>query len=163
MKNWKRYIENTTNPKVTAGIVACINDKHQFLIVQRSSADRLHPGYWEWPGGHIDDGDHSVEAGAVRELQEETGIKCSVDDIKYFAFQKFKRPSVEMPDKYITVKRYFYITQTWEGKAKIRPNPKTGIIEHDDLRWATKEEILSLENTQITNYLLDKALKNIRI
>lgn len=158
MRDWKRYIESTTNPKVTAGIVACFNDKQQFLIVKRSSTDRIHPGYWEWPGGHVDDDDHSIESGSARELQEEANVTCKVEDLKYFAVQKFKRPAVEDPNKDLQVTRYFYITTKWTGEAKIVPNPTTGILEHDDLRWATKEEILSLENTEITDYLLDKAL-----
>ena len=31
MKDWKLFIENTENPTVEAGIVACLNDKQQFF------------------------------------------------------------------------------------------------------------------------------------
>ena len=47
----------------------------------------------------------------------------------------------------------------WENEAKIAPNPESGILEHDDLRWSTKEGIESITNTQIPIYLVDKALK----
>ena len=35
------------------------NEEGKFLIVQRSHKDKLKPGYWEFPGGHIDDEDES--------------------------------------------------------------------------------------------------------
>jgi len=159
MKDWDKFIKETKNPKVVAGIVACLNEEGKFLMVKRSKTDKLHPGYWEWPGGHIDDTDESIEAGAARELEEEANVHANVSDLTYFAVQSFSRPAFEDPTKDLHVTRYFFITQKYTGEAKIVPNPVTGILEHDDLRWATKEEILSMDNTEIDDYLLDKALK----
>ena len=161
MKDWDKFIRETTNPKVIAGIVACVDEEERFLIVKRSKTDRLHPGYWEWPGGHIDETDESIEEGAARELLEEANVQTKVSDLIYFAVQRFTRPAIEDPNKELHVTRYFFITKNWTGDPKIVPNPETGILEHDDLKWATKEEILSLDNSEIDNYLLDKAVKAI--
>ena len=38
------------------------------------------------------------------------------------------------------------------------PNPESGEIEHDMYRWASLEEIKQLDNTEIPDYLLEKAL-----
>ena len=70
------------NELKTVGVVACLNDKQQFLIIRRSDID-ARAGQWTMPGGHIDDTDGSIEAGATRELEEEAGLKCSVSDLTY--------------------------------------------------------------------------------
>ena len=56
-------------------------------------------------------------------------------------------------------KKYYYLALEWSGEVKIdMPNPKTSIIEHDDYKWATIDEIKEIENTEIPIYLLEKAL-----
>lgn len=57
------------------GTVAVMTQGH-LLIGKRSDTSR-----WCMPGGHIEDGESPVE-GARRELEEETGIVVSVDDLK---------------------------------------------------------------------------------
>ena len=127
------------------GIVACLNDKDQFLIIRRSDIDER-AGQWTVPGGHIDDEDSSIEDGAVRELKEETGLTCSTEKLTYLGEPKQKK--------------YYFLTQEWSGDIKIDiPNPKTGQIEHDDYRWATINEIKDIANSEIPIYLLEKALE----
>ena len=70
--NWNKFI--TEGELKTVGIVACLNDKQQFLVIRRSDID-MRAGQWTLPGGHIDEFDDSIEAGAVRELHEEAGLK----------------------------------------------------------------------------------------
>tara|TARA_Y100000593_G_scaffold90283_1_gene176367 strand:+ start:971 stop:1504 length:534 start_codon:yes stop_codon:yes gene_type:complete len=159
MKKWSKFVENTKNPVYVVGIVACLNKKKQFLLVKRSKTDKLKPGYWEWPGGHIDPEDASIEAGAARELEEEANLKCHPDEIKFLGYQEIKRPQVEDKNIEITVKRYYFLATEWGNEPKIVPNPVSGILEHDDIKWATREEIKSIDNTEIPDYLLDKALK----
>tara|TARA_B100000242_G_scaffold223133_1_gene163914 strand:- start:439 stop:897 length:459 start_codon:yes stop_codon:yes gene_type:complete len=129
----------------TVGIVACLNDKRQFLIIRRSNIDKR-AGQWTIPGGHIDDTDDSIEAGAVRELDEETDLKCNVSDLIYMGEPK--------PQK------YYFLTRKWTGEVNVdKPNPHTGQVEHDDWKWLTLDEIKDLENSEIPIYLLEKALK----
>ena len=57
-------------------------------------------------------------------------------------------------------KKYYYLAFSWQGEVKIDiPNPKTGVIEHDDYKWATIKEIKGLDNTEIPIYLLEEALE----
>ncbi len=77
---WLEYL--TEGELKTVGIVVCLNDEQQFLIIRRSDIDDR-AGQWTMPGGHIDDKDGSIEAGAIRELEEEANLSCKVSDLKY--------------------------------------------------------------------------------
>jgi|TARA_R110000824_G_scaffold84341_3_gene210464 8-oxo-dGTP pyrophosphatase MutT (NUDIX family) len=128
-----------------AGIVACLDDKQRFLIIRRSNIDER-GGQWTIPGGHIDEEDDSFEAGAVRELLEETGLACHIKNLIYLGEAK--------------PKKYYFLTQIWSGTVDVNiPNPKTDDIEHDDYKWATIDEIKDIANSEIPIYLLEKALE----
>jgi 8-oxo-dGTP diphosphatase len=49
----------------------------KFLLVKRSEERENFPGKWEFPSGFIEEGE-SPENGALRELEEETGLKGEV-------------------------------------------------------------------------------------
>jgi 8-oxo-dGTP pyrophosphatase MutT (NUDIX family) len=140
---WKEFISEGELKIV--GIVICVNDKEEFLIIRRSDIDKR-AGQWTMPGGHIDDEDGSIEQGAIRELEEETGLSCKVSDLIYLGEPRFNK--------------HYYLTQKWTGSVNVnKPNPHTGEVEHDDWRWATIEEIKEIENTEIPIYLLEKAVE----
>ena len=141
--SWNKFV--TEGELKTVGIVACLNNKQQFLIIRRSDIDRR-AGQWTLPGGHIDEFDDSIEAGALRELDEEAGLKCSLSDLQYLGQPKEKK--------------HYFLTLRWSGEVDVdKPNPKTGDIEHDDYRWSTIDEIKDIANTEIPIYLLEKALE----
>jgi 8-oxo-dGTP pyrophosphatase MutT (NUDIX family) len=128
-----------------AGIVICLNNKNQVLIIRRSDYDGR-GGQWTIPGGHIDEDDPSYIAGAKRELAEETNLFVEVDDLEYIGMPK--------------PKKYYYLAHVWSGEVKIDiPNPKTGVIEHDSFKWASINELKGMDNTEIPIYLLEEALE----
>ncbi len=53
------------------------NGQHWVILTKRSSALKHHPGQIAFPGGKRDDGDTDVVATALREAQEEIGLKQS--------------------------------------------------------------------------------------
>jgi ADP-ribose pyrophosphatase YjhB (NUDIX family) len=59
------------NPIPSVAVVTC-NEKGQLLLVKRKEEPRK--GFWSLPGGFMDDGESAIQA-ALRELQEETGLK----------------------------------------------------------------------------------------
>ena len=140
---WEKFlIEGELN---TVGIVVCLNDKQQFLLIRRSNIDER-AGQWTLPGGHIDDEDNSIEAGAVRELKEEANLFCKISDLKYLG-KKGKN-------------KHYFLTQKWTGDVDVNnPNPKTKEVEHDDYKWVTIDNIKEIEDTTIPIYLLEKALE----
>lgn len=65
-----------------------INKNKELLIQKRSSTKKNHPNYWDISGaGHIKAGE-SVIQGAIRELEEELGIKVTEQDFKFIAIVK---------------------------------------------------------------------------
>ena len=143
MNKWNKFL--TEGELKTVGIVACLNDKQQFLVIRRSDIDDR-AGQWTIPGGHIDDKDCTIEHGAVRELEEEAGLSCEVCELTYLGQPK--------PDKFM------FFTQKWTGNVNVdKPNPKTGEIEHDAYKWLTIDEIKELADNKIPIYLLEKALE----
>ena len=55
--NWSTFLSE--NDRKVVGIVVCLNEKQQFLIIRRSNIDDRH-GQWTVPGGHIDEEDRSI-------------------------------------------------------------------------------------------------------
>lgn len=53
--------------------VILVNQKGDVFLLQRSKESKMFPGMWGLPGGHVDEGETSIEA-AKRELKEETNI-----------------------------------------------------------------------------------------
>ena len=140
---WKQFLAE--GELKTVGVVVCLNDKQQFLIIRRSDIDDR-AGQWTMPGGHIDDKDGSIEAGAIRELHEEANLTCSASDLIYLGEPRGGK--------------HYFLTQKWSGEVNVdKPNPETDEVEHDDYKWATIEEIKDIEDTKIPIYLLEKALK----
>lgn len=68
------------NSKPTAGALVLYQGK--VLLVQR--AIEPYKDYWDIPGGFLEPGEHP-EAGAIREIEEETGLRVKlVDDLGVF-------------------------------------------------------------------------------
>ena len=142
-KQWNQYL--TEGELKTVGVVACLDEKQRFLIIRRSDIDDR-AGQWTLPGGHIDEDDKSLEAGAVRELDEETNLLCNTEDLIFLGKPK--------------PKKYYFLTRKWSGSVNIdKPNPHTGEIEHDAYKWATIDDIKDIEDSEIPIYLLEKALE----
>jgi len=148
-QKWNKFLNE--NKKKDIASVVCVNDKQQILILRRSKTDKHKPLRWDLPGGHVDPSDNSLEAAAVRELQEEAGIEASIGDLIFIESRNLKKST-----------RHIFVTTKWTGKVKLKPNPKTDIIEHDEYKWLTIDEIKSLEQSIIPNYILSKALDKIK-
>ena len=58
--------------RILIGVVAELDKK--ILLIQRSDQDDFLPGYFEIPGGKLDQGEN-ILAGAKREFHEETGLE----------------------------------------------------------------------------------------
>ena len=86
---------------------------------------------------------------AIRELEEEANLTCSISDLTCLGSPK--------PGK------HYFLTQNWSGNVNVdKPNPETDKTEHDVYKWATIEEIKETEDTEIPIYLLEKALEMVK-
>lgn len=107
----------------TSVMVAVFEDKA--LILRRGRTAPWKPGYWNLPGGQIDEGESAIQA-AHRELQEEAGMNVTnvrslgtwnMDGWQVHAF------TGEAPDNHVI----------------IRANH--GIIENDQWEWVTVQDL----------------------
>lgn len=55
-------------------LTGILKDGDLFLAVKRNDKDLLFPGAWEFPGGHLEDGE-TFKQGLARELKEEIGYE----------------------------------------------------------------------------------------
>jgi len=60
--------------------VAVVDPYGRVLMQERDERAPVHPEKWGLPGGRLEDGETFVE-GAVRELEEETALRMTVDDL----------------------------------------------------------------------------------
>lgn len=102
----------------TIRVVAAIllNDDHRFLIARKRPGKSL-AGFWEFPGGKVEDGEEDVNA-LEREIKEELNVQLR--DI-YFCFTYL----------------YSYPTQTIEFlffTARIKQGTLT-LTDHDAMAW----------------------------
>ena len=62
--------------------VAVVDDGHELglLLTRRAASMRAHPGQWALPGGRVEEAETAVGA-ALRETEEELGLRCSEHDV----------------------------------------------------------------------------------
>lgn len=105
----------------------------KLLLIKRSSSDRYAAGFWEFPGGKLDEG-QNVSQALEREVFEETGlVVVPITRIAYIESQiMIQGPYKGLP--------YIVIIGTGKligGKIKLSK-------EHTSYKWVTKNEALKL-------------------
>jgi ADP-ribose pyrophosphatase len=106
---------------------AIIDGSGRVLIIKRSKNNNVLPGYWDIPGGTLEDGEDPA-AGAVRETKEETGF--DIYDPTLF----FQRSNIDK------VKNKQFVTLVFSAKYsgdEIFLNPK----EHDEYVWIDTKDV----------------------
>lgn len=68
-----------------------LNSRGELLIQKRTESRRRNPGKWGFTGGMVDQGETSLE-GAMREVEEELGMKVSDQEMEFVI--SFKREYV---------------------------------------------------------------------
>jgi 8-oxo-dGTP pyrophosphatase MutT (NUDIX family) len=108
----------------------------EVLLVQRHPGARVMGGAWVFPGGSVDPGDgagrEGLRAAAIRELQEEAGIRLGVD-AELLPFMRWITPE-QRQHRFDT---WFFLTTAPAGAA-----PRVDGSEIVDFRWTTPEAAL---------------------
>jgi 8-oxo-dGTP diphosphatase len=103
------------------------------LVVHRSKYDD-----WSFPKGKLEDGE-GWEDGAVREVEEETGLRCDAGPLLGSTHYPFREGMKEV--------RYFRMTCAGEARAQ---------NEVDDVRWVTPAEARKLLTYDYDRALLER-------
>jgi mutator protein MutT len=120
-------IHKVASSKPTASIVVS-NPQGQILLLKRSDN-----GKWNFPGGHVEEGESHQEA-AIRECQEEAGITPTNVQL----FEEFETYTV------------------FSGESNEEPKINS---ESTDFRWVTEKDISDLDLLLNAGTILKKALK----
>lgn len=110
---------------MTDVVAALIWEGDRFLACQRP-AHKARGLLWEFVGGKVEAGE-TKEAALIRECREELDVTVAVRDV-------FMEVIHEYPD--LTVRLTLFNASIAEGTPKL--------LEHNDLRWITTDEIDTL-------------------
>jgi 8-oxo-dGTP diphosphatase len=100
---------------------------------------------WSLPKGKLDKGE-SFEEAAVREVEEETGLRCELGrELRPVTYNDRRGRS--------KVVRYWLMTPLDKAKAKFKPNS-----EVDELRWLELDDATDLLDYEHDRELVRKAL-----
>lgn len=127
----------------SAGGIVLKGQSILLVLTNRKGED----GVWTFPKGHIEEGETPKDA-ALREVFEETGVRCRIIDEKEFFINSytFKKQKNEI---FKTV--YWYLMEPVDETGKIE-NPK----EIKETRWVSADEAIKM-----LNYESDKKMVNI--
>ena len=119
-------------------VVAALIERDGKLLVCRRPPDKARGLLWEFAGGKVEAGETKEEA-LRRECREELGITVAVGEV-------FTEVTHVYPD--ITVHLTLFNARIAEGEPQL--------LEHNDLRWTTPDEIDSYDFCPSDEAILNK-------
>ena len=103
-----------------------IRKNSKILISRRSELNNYMPGYWDFPGGSVEHGEHKEQA-LRREIMEETGLRVKIGKIiSVFDY-------LSGPDRHQW--QLVFECQYVSGRVKLNPE------EHDRYKWISLNEL----------------------
>lgn len=110
-------------------LTGILKDNDLFLIVKRNDNDDLYPGAWEFPGGHLENGE-LLKEGLMRELKEEIGFEQKFNPKITHYYDEIKEKNGEL----IHNIEIDFIIDVNRDSIKVKLSN-----EHCDYRWVKKD------------------------
>lgn len=132
----------------SAGAVIFRRDggKIYYLLLRHSSLGKVLKPYWNFPKGHVEEGENIYET-IKREVKEETGLE-DINIVK--GFKEFENYFFKFKGETIFKMVIFLLAETKTKEVKIS-------LEHADYKWAEFEEALKILKFKKSKELLEKA------
>jgi len=124
--------------------IIVLDKDNNILILRRSDTHPYWPKHYDFPGGIIETNE-TAEIGIERELLEETGLKA--DNVSLIYEKKHL----------LGFHRFIYISKLDTVKPKILIS-----WEHDQAKWMTKSEIMSLKMPVGVDIFYKKVIEKIK-
>ncbi|MCD6376423.1 MAG: 8-oxo-dGTP diphosphatase MutT [Caldisericaceae bacterium] len=132
-------------PKINVVAAVIVNQHNRILITQRPPDSHL-SGYWEFPGGKIDE-DERPEQALKREIKEELNVEVEI--LRLLWQQDF-----EYPQKKIQIS--FYHCRLLSDEGQIKP------LEVADFRWIFVAEFPQFNFPPADAAFIKKLTKNFK-
>ncbi len=113
-------------------LTGILKDNDLFLVVKRNENDILFPGAWEFPGGHLEDGE-TIKQGLARELKEEIGFNDDFEPIITHYTDEIKQKDGKMVHNI----EIDFIIDVNKENLKIKLSE-----EHSEYKWVKKDSKL---------------------
>jgi 8-oxo-dGTP pyrophosphatase MutT (NUDIX family) len=135
----------------------------EVLLIHQITTNPNFPRYWGFPKGHTEESDLSPRHTAVRELEEETGLRVELEDLLDLKSDEWKdRKGEEVegdeygdtPLRQYSVNPYKNIgkeTRFWVGIVRGEQEVRLQTEEVDEFNWCGWEEagwLITFENTR---------------
>jgi 8-oxo-dGTP diphosphatase len=130
---------------VTAAIIR--KDK-KILIAQRNNNSFLEPNKWEFPGGKVEQNE-TYEQCLTREINEELGIKISIDSLFLVTKHVYSKEERKIPIILVV-----YLTDWVDGMVQH--------IECQDARWVDVHDLRTYDFADADLPIVQKLLDMIR-
>jgi len=140
----------------SAGGVVVDKDNNVLVIRTRNLQDKT---VWGFPKGHIEkDVNETSEGAAVREVEEETGYRCSivksVESVQYFF-----REHGQLIKKNVQWYLMSPVSQVTEGPTGTS-HRDTGNPEVDEVKWFAPEEAINILSYDTDREMVKKWVMN---
>ena len=115
--------------KIRIVLTGILKDNDLFLVVKRNKNDVLYPNAWEFPGGHLENGE-TLKEGLKRELKEEIGFNEEFNPIITHYYDEINEKNNEL----IHDLEIDFIINIDRTKINIKLSE-----EHSDYKWVTRD------------------------
>ena len=90
-------------------VVWIMNENREMLLQKRASTKKQEPNKWGLCAGHIDAGE-TIETAVLRELEEELGVKATIEELDFLKISKSKKDFPNNLKNYVFY--YVYLLKT---------------------------------------------------
>jgi mutator protein MutT len=124
--------------KLPAYVGIILKKENQILLVQRHNDSKWMPGYWNFPGGLLEENE-TLTAAAAREIHEEVGVTVLTSNFTFSHVIQVHGDISKLGDIF----GFYFVAEQWEGTPlNCEPekhinvdwfdldNPPTHIAEH---------------------------------